>query len=1112
MGEIAAVLVVDMVGSTGMRQSIGEARFGDVKRQLDAFSRRIVANTGGRVVKEQGDGLMAFFPTATGAVAAGVGLLRATSNANRRLAADERFELRVGISAGETSWDEGDLVGMVPVEAARLETAATPGTVYCSDVVRVLTTAGSHRFVPVGELTLKGLRDPVTAWQVAWDASSNSQDLGLPEALDTETRLNFVGRATELELLAAAWEQVRRTSGRVVAIGGEPGVGKTRLCSELARRCLDEGGIVLYGRSDQVVTHPYQPFVEAFTRYVRRTTHLELLPIDVAAELSRLLPELRERVPGIAPPQVADSDTQRYRLFEAMLAWLDLLAEEDPVVMILDDVTWATEPTLDMLSHVTQSLAERRVLCVLTYRPPEASDRLRDLLAELHRRVELDGVTLDGLERVDVIAALQGLLGDAPLHPAVAALGSAIWRQSGGNPFFVGELFADLLASGSIQRDEHGWTATMSPGELVIPVAAGDVVRQRARTLTPATRRILDAAAVAGLAFDPRTVRTVVDLDAGEFADALDEAEAAGLVRGTGSGDCPLYEFGHALVRDVLYGGLSPYRRGLAHQAMARAVEATYPDTVDDHADELALHYSLALDADDAARAVWYAAVAAARAERRLAHSEAVVHYRRALDALPRARVQDGDLVRCRLLVDLGGALQRAGDPDANRVLLDASRFAAELGDGQLCAAAVLACGRGIFSAAGSIDRSRVEALRAALELIGPDDEPVRAMLLANLSIELRFDNDHVEQDRLSDEATAIARRLGDAGVLIPVLGLRLVTLWRPDRLGERLALAAELEALCERAGRPQFTLIAATMGCQTAMEAGDVATADRRAATIDLAAEELRQPTTLAYARLRQSMRAVIHGDLETGERLAREAYDLACASGQPDADVYWVGQCFSIRFHQGRLEEVAGDLAATAQANPRITALRAGMALLAAECGRPAEARAALDVIFGPGGSGPPDDLNWMTTIAVSVHAAAAVGHLPLCASLVERLKPYRDQFVDNTSTFFGSVERYIALGSDVLGCWEDADEAFGRAVDAHTRLGAPILLARTQLEWAEAIAGRGRADDRGAAVELFSAALTTAEQLALSTIERRARSGLEQLGVIRSPPAPATAGLRR
>jgi class 3 adenylate cyclase len=1093
--EIVVVMVVDMVGSTALRQRIGEPRFLKIRTEFATSSHRIVASFRGRLVKDQGDGFIAVFSTASAALDGAIGILQANAGANRRRPDHEHLELRVGVCAGETRWEGSELTGLVPVEATRMEAVAQPNTIWCSDLVRALAPGdGRLSFVDQGFVSLKGLQEAVRAWCVDWQPTTTSRQLGLPGPLEAEQRLRFVGRDHELARLGGSWTKARETKGQLVTITGEPGVGKTRLCAEFARQCLDDGGIVLYGRCDQVVAYPYQPFVEALGRYTTEAPQLELLPPAIGAELARLIPEIHERLPDLGEPVAADSDTQRFHLFEAMVEWLRFLAREDPVILIVDDVTWATDPTLAMLHHLATRLADTATLILLTYRPAEAPDPLRNILASLHRLVPIETLSLAGLDQKDVLFALSKLLGVDALDPELEALGSAVWRESGGNPFYVGELFASMLDSGSIQLGEHGWVTNDSANDIAVPAVVGDIVLQRLRALAPPAQQVLSAASVSGVAFDVSVIREVVDLAPPAFLDSLDEAETSGLVRSAGD---DRYEFSHALVRDVLYESHSAARRAELHERIARAVEGAAAGHMDEYADDLAVHYSFAPSVDGAARGVWYSAVAAGRASERFAHAEAVSHYKRALHLLPRARLPNHDQIQCGLVVDLGVAQHRAGDPEALSTLLEGSRLAAAAGDGSLCARAVLAGSRGMFSSTGAVDHDRVEALRAALDLIGTVDGLVRARLLANLSVELGFTGDHEEQDRLSDEATAMAHRLGEPGALVPVLAMRLVTLWRVDRVNERLELARELEELCETYGRPQATLLAATMGCQAAMEAGDFTTADRRLATIDRIAADLRQPVSLGYARLRQSLRAAVDGRLADSEQLAEEAYEYTRASGQPDARAFWVGQLFNIRFHQGRLDEIAEELAATADDYPGIVAFRCAVAMVAAELGQPERARLALDAVLGPAGTDIPDDLNWLVSTAFATQAAAQIGDRALCEMLHQRLVPYRDQFVDNASTFWGSVERYMALALSCMGSHDKALASFETATAAHQRLNAPILLARTRLEWAEATAaGKASPDSWHFAAEQFKAALETAERLGLRTIARRALDGLSRL----------------
>jgi class 3 adenylate cyclase/tetratricopeptide (TPR) repeat protein len=1087
--NMAAVLVVDVVASTELRQRIGETRFAELRSAWSSTGRRLVHRHDGWLVTDGGDGFMAAFGTATAAVDAAVALLRVTAGANQRRPPDERADLRLGLSAGEVTWAGDDMSGLAAVEATRLQSAAAPNCILCTDLVRQLAHHRSeHRFTQPRQLNLKGLDEAVATWTVDWQPASTGQRLGLPEVFEAQPRLSFVGRHHELGRLQKVWDEARTGRGRLVAVSGEPGVGKTRLCAEMARRCRADGAIMLYGRCDEIVSYPYQPFVEALRHYVERGSQLELMDEEHVAELARLDPRIRSELGDLPWPAPADSDTQRYRLLEAVVAWLEFLSREDPVLLVLDDVTWATSPTLGMLHHLAGRLAGRRILTMITYRSQEASVELHDILAGAHRRLPVDTIALRGLSEQEVVSALQELLGGQTLDDGLSRVGSQVWRSSDGNPFFVGELFASLLERGSIEKGEQGWTAAADHPELGIPPAVGDVVLQRLRTLTPGAQSLLRTASMIGLSFPPVVARQAAGLDPYEAADALDEAESSGLIR---SVDADAYEFSHALVRHVIDAQQGRQRGGEMHEAIARAIEERYADDVDEHAGVLSLHYSAAATSEGAARAVWYSAVAAQRASERFAHSEAVQYYRRALESLD--RIPDQPATRARLVVSLGVAERRAGDPRSPATLLEGTRLAASLGDGPLCARAALAGSRGIFSSTGALDAARVESLRLALGLLDQADSAMRARLLANLSVELSFTGDHDEQDRLSDQATAMARRLGDPAALVPVLALRMVTLWRADRVHERLALGDELEHLCEGYGQPQATLMVATVGCQAAMEAGDFTAATRRLDTIDGIAAALRQPLALGYARLRQSVWAGIHGRLDDAERLADEAFEYTHMSLQPDAAAFHMGQRLSIRFHQGRLAEIIDELEATAAGYPGIVAFRTAGAMAAAELGRTDQARAGLTDIFGPGGTGLPDDLNWLVSMAFSAQASARLDDAASCASLAAQLAPYGRLFVDNASTFWGSVELYRAMALACAGDRTGAIDAFSAAAAAHARLDAPLLLAETRLEWAEALIRFGRPEDLGTAARLLGPALEVADRFGLRALGLRARDAL-------------------
>ena len=314
----AIVLFTDLVGSTELRSRLGEAAAEVLRRQHDVLVDRRGRRKRGTVVKNLGDGIMATFAGASDAVEAAVAFQQAIVRHNR--AGDTAMEARIGISAGDVVVENDDCFGTPVIEAARLCAAARGGQILASEIVRWMAHAGEETFTPVGSLELKGLSRPLPTVQVNWQPAAQSP-VPLPTFL-TDIGKIFVGRDGQLDRLGQLWKEAAAGERRVAFLAGEPGVGKTRLAAELAPRVHDEGATVLAGRCDEDLGVPYQPFVEALRHFADHAPGLEERLGRYGGELARLVPELAERVPRLAEPMRSDPEMERYRLFDAVAAWL----------------------------------------------------------------------------------------------------------------------------------------------------------------------------------------------------------------------------------------------------------------------------------------------------------------------------------------------------------------------------------------------------------------------------------------------------------------------------------------------------------------------------------------------------------------------------------------------------------------------------------------------------------------------------------------------------------------------------------------------------------------------------------------------------------------------
>lgn len=1089
MRTIATVLLVDTVESTAALSRLGQERSHDIAAREMEVLRTTAEAHGGQVVRSLGDGVLVTFATSSAALDAAAAMHRAIAQLNRGGPLDSAVRVRVTIAASDMIIEENEISGLAPVVAARLEEVAGPGETLCTDVVRLLAQGwGSHQFEALDPLDLRGLAEPVLAYRVRVPVADV---LGMPPSLSTAQRFEFVGRPDELAAVRRAWDTAVAREGKLLVVAGEPGVGKTRCCREFALAVRAEGAVVLHGSCAEQAGFAFQPFVQALRHCLTSVADARAVLGTGAAHLTRMVPEIEAHLPGVSAPPPTDAETGRHLLFEAVLGWLVELTRHAPVLFVIDDLSWADDASISMLRHAVARIATERILIVATYRPADATRHARQFLHE-HRdtvvRIDLGGLG-DEQARDFAERLLAGRL-DAEGRDLVASVS----RSVGGNPLYLGEMIPHLSARAELERKgPDAWTAGARHDPLAVPTAVDDVISDRIDRLADTTRRLLGVASVIGPSFAPELLIELIDASPLAIVTALDEAVDAALVHPVDGDD--RYEFTHAIYHDLLYAGLPPLRRAVEHHRVGEAIERVYASQLEPWLELLAYQFERANSDDDRQRAIVYLRAAAAQAQARLANDQAAALYRRAIQLAAQVAPPDPRL-RCELLIDLGNAERRAGQPAARRTLLEAVDGALELSDGDSAARAALGAGRGgIFGLAGAIDAERVAVLRRTLDLVGPARTGQRARVLAALSAELLFDEDPSAAERASDEALEIAREVADPATIVTVVSLRMVALWRPDKVRERLCLGAELDAIREQAGtqRSGQFLNAMTQYCQAAMEGGELELADRLLGWLEETSAQLRQPTTVGYAKLRLASRASIAGRLEEAERLARAAYQLCEQAGQPDAEAFYAGNLFSIRLHQGRCGEVIGEVERCAEMFPGIRAFVGAAAVCAAETGDLERCRARLGEL-ATDLDGIRFDLNWLPAIAMAAHASAELRDEARATRIRRLLLPYRNLFIDNASAFYGSVEHYVGMVSGALGDWASVDEAFTAALAAHEALQSPPLLARTQLEYARALSLREAAPVERV-VALSRAARATAERHGFRTIAARSAELLDR-----------------
>ncbi|HEV8339208.1 MAG TPA: protein kinase, partial [bacterium] len=502
-------------------------------------------------------------------------------------------------------------------------------------ILRLLAKDPTQRYQSAGELA-EVLRSTLLPLDAAHEEGTAIAAAPPATSLfDLMVRGRLIDREPELGELKSTLESMLSARGQVVLIAGEPGIGKTRLAEELLVYARLRGCLALTGRCyEQEVAIPYLPIAEVLQAAVRSLAdeQLEETLGPHAPEVVKLAPELARRIARLEPSPPLEPNQERLRLYESVRAFLTTLARRQPLVVLLDDLHWADGGTLQLLRHVARGLRAERLLVVATYRDVEV-DRTHPLsavLAEMNRERLYRRILVRGLTPEHVAAMIHATF--QTRNPVSEEMRDLVYRETEGNPFFVEEVLKHLVETGAIYRADGGWERK-DIEELDVPQSVREVIGRRLERISEPCQRALTVASVIGRRFTFEILQPSAGVQEEELLDALEEAERAQLVREHASGRESDYEFGHALIREVLYDGLAHRRRRAHHQKVGEAMEAVYGSRIDDVVEELAYHFTHAQTAD-LEKAIAYSLRAAEKSMTLFAYEEAARFYRNALDLL----------------------------------------------------------------------------------------------------------------------------------------------------------------------------------------------------------------------------------------------------------------------------------------------------------------------------------------------------------------------------------------------------------------------------------------------------------------------------------------------
>ncbi len=798
--------------------------------------------------------------------------------------------------------------------------------------------------------------------------------------------------------------------------------------------CYEEGSVSL----------PYLPFVEALRTYVLRTEPDDLARElgNGAADVARIVSEIRDKMRVELRPAGAPED-DRWRLFNAVMDFLRAIAQNQPLMLVLEDLHWADRGTVDLLVHLARSMSGAPLLVAGTYRDVEV-DRAHPLsgaLVDLRRVIELPRILLRGLTPDEVQRLINTITGQEVRW----GFAESLHRQTEGNPLFIQEVLRYLVEEGEVvQRDgrwEGRWRTTgdLSP-EMSLPEGLRDVIGKRLTRLSPECNRLLSIAAVIGREFDLATLETVAGAGEEAVLAGLEEAARVGVLEErTGPGSERL-RFSHAFFRQTLYEEMFAPRRNRLHVQIARSLETHHASRLEEHAAELAEHFAQSTESEDLAKAVKYGELAARRATDVSAHGEAVRLLRQALEAQEALDPSD-KAKRCDLLLAFGEVLGPAGESlrAAEGVAPEAFALAEALGDDkrafQASLLATLALRRhGSFVIFGT--PAFQEWAQRADRYAAPDTvERVWAdICLAQL--ERGISNYRAASWALNWRAVELARKLDDRRALYAAADLLLAAGMPTGHEEDQLAVARDV-AQRPRSGVGPPTLDRILMNAGAIFkQSGERSRAEELWRELDELVGRSHDPSVLIHALRVQAWQAAINGELDAALEIAERLRAIGEESGAAGA-----GQNFAAHCSQYPLLWLGRDEEAVA-AGAETTRLLGEGGLPIVRAFAPSARLARL----------PPTGALIAPTAASYLELAVLLEDRVAAATLTKRL--------DSAPPLsFGSVglvcvSRRLGDAAAFLGDPEKARDCYQRALEACQRIRFRPEIALTRLGLAEVL----------------------------------------------------------
>ncbi|UCC50153.1 MAG: AAA family ATPase, partial [Anaerolineaceae bacterium] len=686
--RIITALFCDVVGSTAMAEQLDPEEWGEIMDDAFDFLIAPIYRYEGTVARLMGDAILAFFGAPIAheddperAILAGLEMVADIQPFRDLIQRDYAldFNVRVGINTGPVVVGEvgsdlaleytamGDAVNL----AARMEQTAAPGTVQVSSHTYKLV-APLFDFELLGKIDLKGKSEPVTVYRPLGRKQVPGRLRGI-EGISAP----LIGRGQEIERLRKMVAEVRRGRGQIACLIGEAGLGKSRLIQELQADWPDEASWTEMHGVSYNTTSPYGMFLQLLRQacFIDEYDSPEVVRQKLSAMMEEGPPEWTEEaiyaiemlmavaeaedITSRSNGKRIEGEALKRELHEALLKMWQYGASNGPTVMVFDDLHWGDEASVELLLHLCQMVGDLPVMFLCAFRPYRNSPawQLKQTLASRYPERYTE-IVLNPLSDEDSDVLVDSLLAIADLPNQLRQL---ILQKTEGNPFFIEEVVRTLIDSGVVIRDESGlhWRVETKVDEIALPDNVQALLIARIDRLEKEIRRTLQLAAVIGRSFYHRVLKTISDV-ATTLDEQLETLQRVELIYEAARLPELEYMFRHELTRDAAYKSILRRHRRQFHRRVGQALEALFPDRLEEESPRLAYHF---YEAGDSERALKYHTMAADAAAGIYANAEAVVHYTHALEVARRVPVSNEQLIY--LYTSRGRTLEVSGKYDS---------------------------------------------------------------------------------------------------------------------------------------------------------------------------------------------------------------------------------------------------------------------------------------------------------------------------------------------------------------------------------------------------------------------------------------------------------------